>query len=138
MTRLSTALVLLACVAYGTACGTDSGFNPEPEGEPSVFSTLQLSPASHLLHQGEVLRLAVVARDQRLAYMTVDAVSYSSDAPEIAMVNNSGLVTAVSVGTVEISATVVVRGVTRQATMIVTVDEEESGECGNCYPDGWW
>lgn len=140
MTRLPIALFVLACVAYSTACGSDSGLNPEPAVEPSVFTTLQLSPASHLLHQGDVLRLAVVARDQRLANMTVDAVSYSSDAPEIAVVSDSGLVTAVSAGTAEISATVVVRGVTRQATMIVTVDEEEDGQewCDSWYyPDGW-
>ena len=136
MTRLPTALFVLACVAYSTGCGSDSGLNPEPEGEPPVFTTLQLNPASHLLHKGQVLQLAVVARDQRLTYMPVDAVSYSSSDSEIAVVSGTGRVTGVSAGTAEISATVVARGVTRQATMIVTVDEEEdgSGDCG----DGWY
>ena len=138
MTRLPTALFVLACVAYSTACGSDSGLNPEPEGEPPVFTTLQLNPASHLLHKGQVLQLAVVARDQRLTYMPVDAVSYSSSDSEIAVVSGTGRVTGVSAGTAEIFATVVVRGVTRQATMIVTVDDEDFWECYDCWYGGDW
>lgn len=124
MTMRSTRLLLLACIAYGIACGSDSVVNPL---EGPVLHDLQLTPATRLLVPGREVQLTVEAHYRWGKPAESPRVRYGSSAPAVAEVSDEGLITAISAGVAEISASATFDGVTRRATMTVTVKAPPEG-----------
>jgi len=141
MRNARTSIVLaLAILAMGSAlsCSGDAsgpGAGPGPEGGPGpvVLATLEVTPAvADLCAQGNSVQLPIVARDQNGKAIPVGAgtATYSSSAPNIAMVSGGGVVAAAAPGTAAITATFTYGPMTRSASMNATV-HEASAE----YPD---
>ena len=128
-TRFPTAM-LLVCAAGGVGCGSEEGLSPggfEPE-PPPVFTTLEVWPTAAdlfvALGNTEV-QLYIAARDETRTSMSFDEEpTYASSDAATAWVSSSGLVTAAAPGTAEVTAALTVGGVTRTASMEVTVYRE--------------
>ncbi len=133
MTKRSLRLILPLTVALGVACGSDVGFDPGPR----VFTGLNLTPTDTALSSvapGNTLQLTLQPYDQTGATMSRrDAVTYSSNAPGIAEVSSSGAVTAATPGTAKITATLTVGGITRTASMTVTVYRYDFSDVAGAY-----
>jgi len=128
MTTRFRTLLLLVCAAAGIACRSESVSEPEraePErAEPervSVFTRLELTPATADIEQGDTVGLAVVALDQRGLPIVPREIIYSSNFLAIATVSMSGRVNGIAPGTAEIVAMVTVGPSTRRASMTVNV-----------------
>lgn len=136
--------MLLVCAAAGTACGSESGFEPERPAEPEgplvpepqpVFSILEVVPTHFALATvapGNTVQLTVWAYDLAgAATARTGAAAYSSSAPRIAEVSSGGLVTASSPGTSEITVSLTLGGITRTASTTVTVQTRDyAGNAG--------
>jgi uncharacterized protein YjdB len=73
---------------------------------PVPVASVTVAPASSTLNAGETVQLTATMRDANNTVLTGRVVSWSSATPSIASVNsNTGLVTAVAAGTVQITAT---------------------------------
>ena len=84
------------------SCG-DSGAEPEPSSR--VAAAVTVTPASVTLTGiGETIQLAAEVRDQNGQVMAGAGVTWSSSDPSTASVNASGLVTAVGVGSTNVTA----------------------------------
>ncbi len=130
MTARSITLMLLATLTLGSACDSNRATQPAPLVQPlhpagpdsSVLTALEASPDFVVLYWGTTVELRITAYDQRGRHMTdAGGVTFSSSDSAVARVNSSGLVTGVATGTVEISVTKTVAGVTRSATMTAAV-----------------
>ncbi len=121
MAKRSLRLILPLFAALGVACEGYRGVEPEPH----AFTTIGVKPTDAALATtapGNTVQLTVRAYDQAGVLMPRSgAVTYSSSAPAIAEVSSSGVVTAATPGTAKITATLTVGGVTRTASMTVTV-----------------
>ncbi|MCY4647085.1 MAG: Ig-like domain-containing protein [Gammaproteobacteria bacterium] len=96
-------LVLLAVVAYATACGDGA---TEPPADPPRATTLTITPATvQVTALRATEQLTAEVRDQDGNAMAGATVSWASSAPAVATVDASGLVTAVGNGTTTITAT---------------------------------
>lgn len=116
--------LLIVCAAAGLACAGDESLAPTPQAKESrVFTRVSLGPLSPQPYPGESFSLLVVASDQRGAPMVADAITYSSSDPAVATVSESGIVTAVTVGTAIISATAIIGTSSRTGAILVTVNE---------------
>jgi hypothetical protein len=140
MTHRSHALMLLVCAAIGAACGSERGLEPEPpfEPEPSpVFTTLEVTPTAADLFDvapGNTVQLTIGAWDQTGARMPgTGAATYSSSAPAIAGVSSRGVVTAAAPGGAEITAALTLGGITRTASMTVTVQARDYSDIAGVY-----
>lgn len=120
---------LVVCAAAGLACAGDESLAPTPQApapqakESSVLTRVSLGPVSPYRLPGETFPLLVVPRDQLGVPMVPDAITYSSSDPAVAAVSDSGIVTAVTVGTAIISATAIIGASSRTGAILVTVNE---------------
>jgi hypothetical protein len=132
MTNQASTLVLLAFATISTGCVGDRAVGPLID--PPVLTAVELSPASVVLFPGSTHQLALAAFDQRRSRLPTpsNAVTYSSSDSAVATVSNSGLITAVSAGTAEIAATVIVNGATQKGVMTTTVTPPV------CPPESEW
>ena len=133
MAKRSLRLVLPLFTALGVACGRDVGFDPGPR----LLTGLKVTPTDTALSSvapGNTLQLTLQPYDQTGAIMwRRDAVAYSSSAPAIAEVSGSGVVTAATPGTAKLTATLTVDGVTRTASMTVTVYTYDFSDVAGVY-----
>jgi hypothetical protein len=123
--------MLLLCAALGAACG--SGVEPEPPSEfrlgvlPTDFALGTVGP-------GNTVQLTVWSYDYAGAPTNHSSeAGYSSSAPGIAEALSGGLVTAVAPGTAEITATLTLGGITRTASMTVTVHDRDYSDIAGVY-----
>lgn len=87
------------------SCG-DGAVDPDPAPDPAVPTTVTVSPASATLTAvGETVRFAAEVRDQNGQVMSGTAVAWTTSDASVAVVDASGLVTAVAEGTATITAT---------------------------------
>lgn len=111
-----THLVFLIIASFAiTACNGDN--NPVVDGSGTVARVDVTPPSATVVVDGTV-QLTATPRDQDGNVVSGRQASWSSDVPSIAMVDNSGLVSGVSVGATQIEATV--DG--RTGTATITVD----------------
>jgi plastocyanin len=128
MTARSITLMLLATSVFSIACestrvteSVQPGVDP-PGPDPSVFTSLEVSPSTITLELGSTVQLGIVARDQRGVLMAnVGGITFSSSDAAIANVSGTGIVTGVAAGTADISVTKTIAGVTRSAEMKATI-----------------
>ena len=120
-----TLLLALACAAIA-AC--DTGVSAPPSRIPvpastHAFASLELQPDVATLPRGTILALGVTARDQsgNVFVDTSATLTYLSSDTTIATVKPNGLMTAIALGSVSISATMTIGGVSHSATMKVTI-----------------
>lgn len=130
MTRPSLTLILPLCVALAVACSGDGvGIEPQSQDQP-VLSGITVTPPSSNLFPDYTSQLTIRAWDHFGKEIPerawTDRISFSSSAPEIAEVSSSGLVTGLAPGTAEITATLALGGITRTASMLTEVWEQES------------
>jgi hypothetical protein len=152
-------LIALAVTLLGAgsalSCSADHPWSTETPGLPGpeapgppVLTTLELTPAvADLCVPDNTVELTIAARDQRGSQIRVNVgeVVFSSDAPAIASVSTSGVVTAVAPGTALITATLSRFAVTRTASMSATVHELGYPDIAGVYDvtavvtgsDGW-
>ena len=96
MKKLTVILSMLLMVVGLGSCKKDKN---EPTAEPTKI-TLDASTLTLQVGESKQLKAIVLPKDQKF---TVD---YKSDKPEVATVNDKGLVTAVAEGTAKVTATV--------------------------------
>jgi plastocyanin len=91
-------------------------------GEPSVLTSIVISPPSPSVTVGGTVQLTATALDQGGRTMTgLPAAQWSTADASKATVSASGVVTGVAAGTVGITARITQGGTTREATVNVTV-----------------
>jgi len=133
MLKRSLRFILPIFAALGVACRRDIGFDPGPR----VLTGLNITPTYAALSSvapGNTLQLTLQPYDQTGAIMSRrDAFTYSSSAPAIAMVSSSGVVTAAGTGAARITAALTVGGITRTASMIVTVFGGDLSDIAGVY-----
>jgi hypothetical protein len=98
-----------------------------------TLTTLEVTPTTaDLCAQRNTVQLTIVALDQNGEEIPVSAgtATYSSSAPAIAGVSDSGVVTAAAPGTAMITARFTLDSVTRTASMNATIHEAP-----DAYPD---
>jgi Bacterial Ig-like domain (group 2) len=134
-------LAVFAAAAIGCADnGPGGSFEPEPPTNepqpppsqpqlPPDLTRLEVRPANFALATsapGNTLQLTAWAfyRNGAICDCTGTA-AYSSSAPAIAAVSSGGLITAAAPGTAEIMATLTQDGITRSASMTVTVYDRD-------------
>ena len=122
---IATAGIGVVLLAFAAGCSSDGVTRPTlPQ---PVFTSLEMTPSSFTLFTFEPLktvRLSSVAKDQWGGNMVGGARSFSSSDPSVATVDAAGLVTAVAPGEAGISASVMIEGVTKTATTVVTVADQ--------------
>ena len=107
---------------FGTS-GTAAACSKCGASNPNVSAVLTVSPASVSLSAGQTRQLAVTYNGTAV---TANTVWTTSNAP-VATVSNTGLVTAVGVGTATVKASYTTGGRTLTATCTVTVSRNGSG-----------
>jgi Bacterial Ig-like domain (group 2) len=138
MTTKSLLSLLLLSAAAAIACGGEdrfgTPFQPEP---PPQLTTLDLRPSVielFALPPGNTVQLSVSAWDEKGAPLNgTHAATYASSDPEIADVGSTGLLIAGAPGTAEITATFTLRGVTKTASMAVTVKPRDYPDVAGSY-----
>jgi plastocyanin len=106
-------------MAVTSACGGDGGGNGT--GPTPVFTSVFVNPAAATVVVGLTEQLTVAARDQNGANMAGASFTYQSSDQSRATVNGSGLITGVAAGTSQITVTGTVGGVSKTASVNVTV-----------------
>ena len=120
MPRLVLHILLLGVLLASTTCGSDSPTEPNPPAPPtpssppptpqppaSVPSLVRISPALSdyaLTALGQTLQLTAQVWDQNNRPIVDARVAWSSSDSRVAVVNTQGLVTAIGVGAVNITA----------------------------------
>ena len=96
--------------------------------EPATYSSLSVTPSTPSLAVADTGRLVATPRDQYGTPMSgLPAPTFTSNAPGIASVSASGLVTGVAPGTTTIIASLTASGATHAATATVTVMSPQAG-----------
>jgi plastocyanin len=109
-----TVLVLAACG------GGDGGTTPPPPGVE--LGSIVASAATMALSAGQSQTISMTARDvNNNPIATASGYTFTSANPSIAIVNSSGLVTALSAGTVQITVSLTLNGKSATASVSVTV-----------------
>jgi hypothetical protein len=98
--RLASVAILLA--ALGTACGGSTPSGPPP---PASVATVAVALASGSLAPGAMTQATAVLRDGSSNVLSGRTITWSSSSPGVATVSASGFVTAVGVGSADITAT---------------------------------
>jgi len=97
--RRSAALAALVLAAAPFGCGDD-----EPATAPAVAFVVIEPPATSTLSIGDTLRLRAVAADEEGRPVASASIGWTALDPEVALVDVTGLVTAVDGGTGRIAA----------------------------------
>ena len=96
---------MLAAVALVKGCGDGPTELPPPQPEPARPTTVTVTPATaELTALGAALQLTAEVRDQEGRVMAGAAVTWRSDDASVAVVDASGLVTAIARGIATITA----------------------------------
>ena len=140
MTKLSLRLIQPLCLALAVACRGES------VGPERVLTTLEVSPGRTTLFPGNTTQLTVSAGDQSGVPMLesfsgewAGKATYVSSAPLIATVSGSGLVMGVAPGSAKITAMLTLAGVTRTASVTVTVlNEPQENVIVTANQNGSW
>ena len=112
--RLALILTLLGCTGVLSCGGDPAG----PSSDPPVVSAVNVTPAdASLLALRDTVRLTAAARDSRGGAITGRTFVWASSDAGVATVSTTGLVTAVSNGDADVSATT--GGVTGSASVSV-------------------
>lgn len=123
MTRLR--LTCLAVLVAGvTGCGGGGGGTTDPPpGGGEVFSSVEITPSTTSMTQGETQTFTARPLNQSGGTFAGTATrAWTSDEPTIASVDaTSGLVTALSPGTAHIAADVTIGSVTKRGTATVAI-----------------
>jgi uncharacterized protein YjdB len=104
---MSLRIATLAAATFLVACGSDGPIGSgteQPKAASSQVTTVVVSPLTSLVAVGDTLRLAASTRDTSGTPLLGRVVAWSSESPSIAIVSATGLVTAMSVGSVRITA----------------------------------
>ena len=113
-----------AVLVAATLCGC---VREPTDAAPLAVATVEVTPAVAALEAGAFRQFRATARDASGAELTVHSVTWSSDRPAVAIVTASGLVTAVSAGTANVTATIEGRAAT--ATVTVGTPSVEGVSC---------
>ncbi|MCH7490236.1 MAG: Ig-like domain-containing protein [Gemmatimonadetes bacterium] len=116
--RVLTRMAQLAAVSILGACG-DGGTGPSGTGaaSPQVIASVVVTPAAHtLLSLGETVQLTATAREASGNTISGTTFTWSSSDASVATVSSSGLVTAVTYGSANITAAA--GGVTSNAAAV--------------------
>jgi plastocyanin len=123
-TRL--ACLVVTSVLLGCGGGSDDGTGPPPPPPPppgnQTLGSIQTNFTTLNLNAGESQTITVTAYDTQNAVIPAAGTpTFSSGSSTIASVETTGLVTGVSAGSTNITASLTRGGVTRTATVAVTV-----------------
>lgn len=111
-------MLLAAVLACGGGGGTDTPVTPPPPPPPPIVVTrVDVSPSVGTLDVGATLSLQAQPFDAAGAVVTGRSITWRSDAPQTATVNDQGVVTGIAAGSAPIVATIA--GVTASATITV-------------------
>jgi uncharacterized protein YjdB len=114
---------LVTAIAPGTSTITLTAENKTASVNVTIalvpISTVQLTPETSTLLVGQTQQLAVTLKDSAGGVLTGRSIAWTSVTPTIAIVTNTGLVTAVSAGTARIAVTA--EG--KSATATITVND---------------
>jgi plastocyanin len=118
--RVGAALAVLLGAACGGGGGDGGGTtNPPPT---QTLGSITASPTTMNLAGGETAKITPSAKDTQGATIAgVQGFTYTSDAPTVADVSGSGNVVGLSTGQATITVSLTRDGVTKQATVAVTV-----------------
>ena len=97
------ALAALAFLAFATACGSDSPFEPEPEPVPVAEVTVASSATSLIVGQSATVTATLKSAAGQV--LTGRNVAWASSVNTVATVSAAGEVTALAAGTTRIGAT---------------------------------
>lgn len=97
---------IVAAVLVATACGGggEQPAAPPPPPPPAPVATVSITPASVTLRPGATAQLSAATLDAAGAPLSGRTVTWRSGTPDVATVGSTGLVTAVAVGTTQITA----------------------------------
>lgn len=93
---------LAPIVLIAAACG---GSSTDPDPDPPAVASVEVTASDTGLFVGETVQLSATLRSSSGQILTGRTITWSSDATDVAMVNGSGLVTAVGEGPAEVTAT---------------------------------
>ncbi|MDH4347298.1 MAG: plastocyanin/azurin family copper-binding protein, partial [Gemmatimonadota bacterium] len=97
-------------------------------GQAQVFTSVSVTPATATLQTGGTVQLTATPLDQSGVPMTgLPAATFVSGNAAVATVSPQGLVTAVSAGTTNVTATITSGGVTQSATATIIVSAPVPG-----------
>lgn len=117
--RANAALALVAMVA---ACGGGGGGGPTQPPITATLGSIVPSVTTLNLTAGQRRTITVEARDPNNQLISgASGFGFSSSAPAVAPVSSSGEVTALSAGSATITVSLTLNGITRTATVAVTV-----------------
>ena len=129
--------LLLICAVGVIACDTPPQITEPPVVPPPPpivpgerqFASIRLTPALETLLEGDTVRVKAVPIDTLGLELSVPyTVTYASSAPSIATVSETGLVTAITRGSADISALIVIgstkRGTWRRAYVFSAVSPD--------------
>ena len=109
--------VLLGAALLAAGVGAWACFDQPILVGPRGVVAVQVSPANSALRVGQQVRLRASALDSSAALVSGGSVVWTSGDPAVATVNDSGMVTGVAPGTVDVRATVL--GLEGSATLLV-------------------
>jgi plastocyanin len=128
MDQPSCRICLLVSAALAAACGGGERGVVDP-GTP-VFTTLEVSPPSVTLFSrfpGNAITLVVTARDQTGQAMAgVGTPTFTLASPGVVTVGANGTVTAVALGAASVTASLMVGGIAKSASVAVLVRDASS------------
>lgn len=128
MKRLCLVLAIAALTVASSSCGSSSSNsnNHHSTPPPPILASISVSPASPSIAVGVTQQFTATATDSSGNAMTGVTFTWGSSATSVATISSSGLATAVSAGTTQITASA--SGVTSSADTL-TVTQQSSGAC---------
>ena len=121
MSRIFTAARAACFAAFLAACGGDSDAPSDPGnggGGTKPVASVAITPGTASLAIGKTTQLAATAKDAAGQVLSGRTIAWATSAPAVATVDGNGIVTGVSAGTANITATS--EGKAAQAAITVT------------------
>ena len=118
--KLNFPLSFLCAACFAAACVFPTGCSDSDDVQPVAVSEVTLDSKALRLSTGQTARLKATVLPEDADY---EAVIFSSDAPAVATVDAEGVVTAVAVGTAQITAQAGGRTATCKVTVYAEVTE---------------
>ncbi|MGQ0648798.1 MAG: cupredoxin domain-containing protein [Gemmatimonadaceae bacterium] len=114
--------VALASAAFLAACGGGSNGGTNPPPVTATLGSIVPSTTTMSLNAGQRQTISMQARDvNNQLIASASGYTFSSSASAVAVVSTNGAVTAVSAGAATITVSLTLSGVTKTATVAVTV-----------------